>query len=126
MWCTWIQENLNASDRRYSIELVYGWAPERVIVVFVIPVMLSFVSGLWYMLATGDVSTAWTIASYVVTAGGSKSDLSITIERSVTNSSNSRRGTVRHYDYYWWSMNSMLLVVLASWSTAAMICFLDF
>ena len=37
-----------------------------------VPVLFSFGVGLVYMLKTGDVSTAWTISSYVVTAAGGK------------------------------------------------------
>jgi len=38
------------------------------------PVILSFAVGLWYMKKTGDVQTAWTLASYIVTGvGGERS-----------------------------------------------------
>ena len=41
------------------------------------PVLFSFGIGLGYMLKTGDISTAWTISSYVVAAAGGKISHSI-------------------------------------------------
>ncbi|KAI9734849.1 MAG: hypothetical protein M1834_001928 [Cirrosporium novae-zelandiae] len=73
-WTQWVHRNFNLSqvpmDGRYSLELIYDWSPIRLIVLVVFPVLFSFVVGLVYMLRTGDVSTAWTIASYVVTGAG--------------------------------------------------------
>ena len=75
-WTTWLQKNLNNNqepiESKCSLELVYDWSPIRLAVLVLFPVLLSFGTGLIYMLQTGDVSTAWTIASYVVTAAGGK------------------------------------------------------
>lgn len=38
----------------------------------IVPLVLSFALGLWYMLQYGDVVTAWTIALYIVTAAAGK------------------------------------------------------
>ncbi|KAL4863124.1 hypothetical protein BDV12DRAFT_177894 [Aspergillus spectabilis] len=54
-------------EGKYSLELVYGWSAMRLAFAGPIAVFLSLVDGLGYMLSTGDVSTAWTIASYVIT-----------------------------------------------------------
>ncbi|OCL13131.1 hypothetical protein AOQ84DRAFT_436524 [Glonium stellatum] len=74
-WTEWVHKNLNANSHvpfegKYSLELVYGWSPTRLTFAVSLAVFLSFGIGLGYMLKTGDVSTAWTIASYVVTAAG--------------------------------------------------------
>jgi hypothetical protein len=82
-WTAWIQKNLNANkvpmEGKYSLELVYDWSPFRVSVLLLFPVLFSFGTGLGYMLKTGDVSTAWTISSYVVAAAGGKISHSIFI-----------------------------------------------
>ncbi|KAF8241844.1 hypothetical protein K440DRAFT_208150 [Wilcoxina mikolae CBS 423.85] len=65
-WIEWIWDTI--TTRNLSIELILGWSVARISVVVSFPVILSFVIGMWYMKATGDVQTAWTIASYVVTA----------------------------------------------------------
>lgn len=53
-----------------SLELLLGWCPIKILVVVILPVVLSLAIGTWYMQVTGDVQTAWTIASYIVTAAG--------------------------------------------------------
>ncbi|KAF2232667.1 hypothetical protein EV356DRAFT_241065 [Viridothelium virens] len=73
-WTLWVQKNLETNcapiESRYSLELIYRWSPVRLSVVVLFPVVFSFGTGLVYMLKTGDVSTAWTISSYIVTAAG--------------------------------------------------------
>ncbi|ERF71211.1 hypothetical protein EPUS_07894 [Endocarpon pusillum Z07020] len=73
-WTAWVQKNLNANNEpiegKYSLELVYNWSPVRLSVLVLFPVLFSFGTGMLYMLKTGDVSTAWTISSYVVTTAG--------------------------------------------------------
>lgn len=69
-WNEWIFDTI--SNNGLSIELLLGWSVVRISVVVSFPVMLSFAIGMWYMQKTGDVQTAWTIASYVVTGVGGK------------------------------------------------------
>lgn len=54
------------------MQLIYEWSSYRLCVIVIVPLLLSFVLGLWYMLKTGDVVTAWTIALYIVTAAAGK------------------------------------------------------
>jgi hypothetical protein len=76
-WTKWVHRELNGNssnlfEGRYSLELIYSWSAIRVSVAVVTPTLFSFVVGLGYMVKTGDVSTAWTISSYIVTAAGGK------------------------------------------------------
>ncbi|KAJ8128904.1 hypothetical protein O1611_g4729 [Lasiodiplodia mahajangana] len=79
LWVNWIHQALNgeSDDVRngtYSLEIVLGWSATRISVVVLLPVLLSLAIGLyinsqnWTDLTT--IQTAWSIASYVVTAGG--------------------------------------------------------
>jgi hypothetical protein len=76
-WETWIIENLNRGNPQpvvnsYSIRLVLRWDMYRITLAIMLPVFLSIVSGVTYQELTEDVQTAWTIASYVVTAVGGR------------------------------------------------------
>ncbi|PMD34529.1 hypothetical protein L207DRAFT_570237 [Hyaloscypha variabilis F] len=53
-----------------SLELVIGWSTFRVSLAVLAPVTLSLVVGAWYQKATGDVGTAWVLATYVITTAG--------------------------------------------------------
>jgi hypothetical protein len=55
-----------------SLELVIGWSGFRISLAVLFPVTLSLVVGIWYQKVTGDVATAWVLATYVVTTAGSK------------------------------------------------------
>jgi len=72
-WQGWVHKNLNGGknnplEGRYSLQLIYEWSSYRLCVIVTAPLILSFALGLWYMIKTGDVVTAWTIALYIVTA----------------------------------------------------------
>jgi hypothetical protein len=54
-----------------SLELLIGWSNFRVSLAVLAPVTLSLVVGAWYQKATGDASTAWVLATYVITTAGS-------------------------------------------------------
>jgi hypothetical protein len=84
-WAMWIHESLNYDcfdplgiplEHTLSLEIVLGWSLFRISVVILAPILLSLALGLWFQsknindLAT--VQTAWSIASYVATAGGRK------------------------------------------------------
>ena len=74
-WSIWIYQTMNEchkipSSARFSLELRLGWSVTRIVLMTATPVVLSLVVGTWYMQSTGDTQTAWTIASYIVTAAG--------------------------------------------------------
>jgi hypothetical protein len=76
-WTDWVNRELNGNkvimfEGKYSLELIYSWSAVRLSVAVITPTLFSFAVGLGYMLKTGDVSTAWTISSYIVTAAGGK------------------------------------------------------
>lgn len=76
-WIDWVSKNMNEfhkipSEGRYSLELKLSWSAKKIMVLVTTPVILSLVIGTWYMQSTGDTQTAWTIASYIVTAAGGK------------------------------------------------------
>ena len=76
-WTKWVQKELNGDnpimlEGKYSLELIYSWSAVRLSVAVVTPTLFSLIVGLSYMIKTGDVSTAWTISSYIVTAAGGK------------------------------------------------------
>jgi len=49
-----------------------------------LPVFLSIVAGVTYQRLTEDVQTAWTIASYVVTAVGGRQDVDLQDNNTLT------------------------------------------
>lgn len=77
VWEEWIMKNLNRTDSEapvnfYSLRLVLRWDIYRIALAIMLPVFLSIVAGVTYQKVTDDIQTAWTIASYVVTAVGGK------------------------------------------------------
>ncbi|KAH6855586.1 hypothetical protein B0I37DRAFT_411567 [Chaetomium sp. MPI-CAGE-AT-0009] len=74
-WESWVMKNLNRGSpeptvNSYSIRLVLRWDIYRIALAIMLPVVLSIVAGVTYQQVTEDIQTAWTIASYVVTAVG--------------------------------------------------------
>jgi len=79
-WGAWIQTHFNnASDDpeegTYALQLVLSWSPVKLVLWSSAPILLSLVVGFWYMFRAfpGEdhvavVQTAWSIASYIVTA----------------------------------------------------------
>jgi hypothetical protein len=99
-WTKWVHKELNASnvimfEGKYSLELIYSWSAVRLSVAVVTPTLFSFVMGLRYMIKTGDVSTAWTISSYIVTAAGGKLSLA-NFQHIVKNSSANHQQRLWH------------------------------
>lgn len=73
-WAEWVHKNLNASRScpfrsQLSIKLVLRWSTTRISIASAIPLLLSFIVGFWYSAAYDDQQTAWTISSFIVTAG---------------------------------------------------------
>jgi len=66
------EHQLHNEDCALSLEIVIGWSAFRISLAVLLPVTLSMVIGIWYQKATGDVATAWVLATYVVTTAGSK------------------------------------------------------
>ncbi|KAK1623701.1 hypothetical protein BDP81DRAFT_484658 [Colletotrichum phormii] len=78
-WADWIHQEFNNDSHavligKYSLEIVLGWSVTRIVVVILTPVLLSLVIGLWFnskdWTDLTTIQTAWSIASYIVTAGG--------------------------------------------------------
>lgn len=63
-WHGWVHRNLNDTknnplEGRYSLQLIYEWSSYRLCFIVLVPLLLSFVLGVVYMIETGDVITAW-------------------------------------------------------------------
>lgn len=75
----WIDSALNSasndptSGEMLSIEVVLGWSTARISVIVLAPVLLSLGVGFWLNSRNwGDattIQTAWSVASYIATAG---------------------------------------------------------
>lgn len=73
-WAEWVHKNLNASRScpfrsQLSLKLVLRWSTTRISIASAVPLLLSFIVGFWYSAAYDDQQTAWTISSFIVTAG---------------------------------------------------------
>ena len=76
-WAKWVHKTLNnerssifRSDM--SLRLILAWSRKRLVFAACIPLALSFAIGMYLMIAKGDVSNAWTVSSYIITAGACK------------------------------------------------------
>ncbi|KAK4235083.1 hypothetical protein C8A03DRAFT_37090 [Achaetomium macrosporum] len=80
-WLTWVRQELNAGVKdpdagEYALRLVLRWSAAKIVFWVVSPVVLSLVIAFWYMYKprgpeadeVAVVQTAWTIASYIITA----------------------------------------------------------
>ena len=59
-------------ESQLSLKLILDWSQRRIAIAALIPLALSLGVGIYYMLVNDGVegtSTAWTISSYIVTAG---------------------------------------------------------
>ena len=76
-WAEWVYQNFNDNQKypfrsELSLKLIIRWSPNRMIFAATFPLLLSLAVGFWYMALSGaedGTSAAWTIASYIVTAG---------------------------------------------------------
>lgn len=84
-WADWVQLNLNNNGDtpegrllplpfqcHRSLKLIIKWSRFRLILAASVPLFLSMAVGFWFHIKKGDVQTAYTIASYIVTAGACK------------------------------------------------------
>ncbi|KAF2496035.1 hypothetical protein BU16DRAFT_560885 [Lophium mytilinum] len=74
-WAKWVHKSFNScsldpGDGKLALQLVLRWSPLKITAYVSTPVILSLAIGIWYMKHTGDIQTAWTISSYIVTAAG--------------------------------------------------------
>jgi hypothetical protein len=97
-WKNWVHEYLNGASTdpqvgRYTLRLILRWSILKLVVYTTIPVALSLVIGLWFMLGTPQdpndsytaiVQTAWSISSYIITVAGGKCHCSPTINNKLT------------------------------------------
>ncbi|KAK4461527.1 hypothetical protein QBC42DRAFT_297642 [Cladorrhinum samala] len=80
-WRRWIIDEMNLGSRepeegKYALRLVLGWSAPKISFWTASPVVLSLVIAFWYSYKPRDpgadevaiVQTAWTIASYIITA----------------------------------------------------------
>lgn len=76
-WADWVHHSFNNSQKytfrsEISLRLVIKWSQNRLIIAATILLLLSMAVGVWYMIVHDGVegaSAAWTIGSYIVTAG---------------------------------------------------------
>ncbi|KAK3303020.1 uncharacterized protein B0T15DRAFT_261431 [Chaetomium strumarium] len=80
-WLTWVRQELNAGVLdpevgEYALRLLLRWSATKIVFWVMSPVVLSLVIALWYMYRprgpeadeVAVIQTAWTIASYIITA----------------------------------------------------------
>jgi len=76
-WRKWVCRNLNDKGHNpretcetcgYSLECYFSYSPRRIAFAILVPLLISIATGISYQVKTGDVQTAWSIASYIVTA----------------------------------------------------------
>jgi hypothetical protein len=69
-WVDWVFE-LRQPNQRHALEFVEGWSGFRVAIVGSMPMFISTVVGITWA-AKGDVTTAFTVAAFILTLGTSK------------------------------------------------------
>ena len=73
----WIDSQFNRPingdpNKYHSVQLKLAWSVWRISLFIMVPTILSIAIGFYYQAADGDVQTAWTISSYIVTTSGSE------------------------------------------------------
>jgi hypothetical protein len=68
VWIDWVF-NLRQSDKRHALEFVEGWNGTRIAILGTIPLVFSTLVGLIWSVRSGDWQTAFTVASFILTAG---------------------------------------------------------
>lgn len=75
-WAQWCQKNLSGGKKieapcesQLSLKLILKWSQVRLTVASLVPLVLSFIVGMWYQLRYNDPQGAWTIASYIGSSG---------------------------------------------------------
>jgi hypothetical protein len=66
-WIDWVFR-LRKSDRRHALEFVEGWDTTRIAITGSIPWTFSCIVGVVWAVRTGDVQTAFSVASFILTS----------------------------------------------------------
>lgn len=66
-WIQWVFR-LRRQDRRHAIEFVEGWNTTRIAIAGTIPWLSSCIVGIAWTAAGGDIQTAFTVASFILTS----------------------------------------------------------
>lgn len=73
-WVKWVFR-LRRKDKRHAIEFVEGWNTTRIAVAGTVPWLSSCLVGVIWAVIGGDIQTAFTVASFILTSSSSKSSL---------------------------------------------------
>lgn len=73
-WVKWVFR-LRRKDKRHAIEFVEGWNTTRIAIAGTIPWLSSCLVGIIWAVIGGDIQTAFTVASFILTSSSSKSSL---------------------------------------------------
>lgn len=80
-WSRWVTSELNnwqggntfyvpiPTESHLSLRLMARWSRYRLVLASTIPMILSLAIGFYYMTVSEDIQTAWTVSSYIITAG---------------------------------------------------------
>jgi hypothetical protein len=71
-WIRWVFR-LRRRDKRHALEFVEGWNTMRIAVAGTVPWLSSCIVGIAWTAAGGDVQSAFTVASFILTSSSSKS-----------------------------------------------------
>ena len=69
VWIDWVFTLKQPDGRRHLLEFVEGWSSGRITLTASVPLVVSVLSGTVWSAATGDVATAFTFASFLLTFG---------------------------------------------------------
>jgi hypothetical protein len=67
-WIDWVF-NLRQAEKRHALEFVVGWNGTRIAFLGTLPLVLSTAASLVWGILSGDWQTAFTVASFILTAG---------------------------------------------------------
>ena len=67
-WIDWVFA-LKQPDHRHLLEFVEGWSATRITITASIPLVASVIAGTLWSVLSGDVSTAFTFASFLLAFG---------------------------------------------------------
>ncbi|KAH6692520.1 hypothetical protein F5X68DRAFT_201060, partial [Plectosphaerella plurivora] len=70
-WVKWVFR-LRRQDKRHAIEFVEGWNSTRIGIAGSIPWLSSCIVGIAWTAAGGDVQSAFTVASFILTSSSSE------------------------------------------------------
>lgn len=71
-WIQWVFR-LRRREKRHAVEFVEGWNSTRIAIAGSIPWLSSCIVGIAWTAAGGNVQSAFTVASFILTSASSKS-----------------------------------------------------